>query len=123
MIDYREFFEDWYYPECVKKTNPKVNLSKVSQKLFEPNNLLYEEDEFKMIKPDNWITGLIKSVKVHEDQWNLLDIWLENSDEVYQECGGYRFDPPKVGSFVMMVYDHILYKGVERKMIIKISYL
>ena len=95
---------DWYYPECSAAEkydqiiHPKLNY-------FEPKNLLYEDDDIKLLRLDEYIHGKIINVFTNEDLLKIIVIETPNKRGVYCECIEHLFNQPDINCHVKLLYD------------------
>ena len=127
MMDFREYFEDWYYPIETKLTKNNIIMPK-SSKLFEPCNLLYK-DEMDLIVPDNitddkninkilkmnLITfGNITAIKINpKSQLRRIKLNQNGKMDHFNECVNFRFNPIPItiGNDVVLKYDIVQLKN------------
>lgn len=123
MIDYREYFPDWYYPECsVAKHDYQINKPKLN--LFTPKNLFYEDNKFTIIKLDKCVSGEIVNVlttKTH--QLKAIVLKCSNKIEMYCESSKYPFKKPNIKSHVELIYHVVVYNDFEYNFIRSIKYI
>ncbi len=123
MIDYREYFPDWYYPECSSSKRhqqpimPKLNI-------FTPENLFYEDNNFTIIKLDECVSGKIVNVmttKTH--QLKAIMLKCSNKIEMYCESSTYPFSKPNINSHVELIYHVVVYDKIIYKFIRSMKYI
>ena len=132
MMDFREYFDDWYYPVETKPTKNNIIIPKPI-KLFEPSNLLYK-NELKLVVPDNVTddkninkilkmnlitSGNITAIKINpKSQLRRIKLNQNGKMDHFNECVNFRFKSIAIGNNVVVKYDIVQLKNSKHCQVI-----
>ena len=130
-MDFREYFEDWYYPSEITQTELNTITPK-STNLFSSTNLLYKQDLvvpdnigdgkniYKILKIDLITSGNIIAIKINPIS-KLRCIKLNQSGKIikFYECVNFSFKSIFIGNNVLIKYDIVQLINDKQYQIIK----